>query len=124
MFDQTMLAPGPAGTSMLGERSIDSAADRGRERLAHEHEGMSFENGSKGIGEPATGPEREWGKFEEMSESQTKTAFQNESQFQNESAKSDYSDGPVHSRPDGKKGKKGGILGRIFRLKGPGSSSA
>ena len=37
-FDMTMLAPGPAGTSMIGESNIDAAARRGRERLRREAE--------------------------------------------------------------------------------------
>ncbi|KAJ5594583.1 uncharacterized protein N7459_000791 [Penicillium hispanicum] len=38
MFDRTMLAPGPAGTSMIGERTIEGAARRGLERQRHERE--------------------------------------------------------------------------------------
>ncbi|KAJ5548603.1 hypothetical protein N7513_005837 [Penicillium frequentans] len=35
-FDMTMLAPGPAGTSMIGESNIDAAARRGYARKQRE----------------------------------------------------------------------------------------
>lgn len=37
-FDLTMIAPGPAGTTMIGESNIDAAARRGRERIRREQE--------------------------------------------------------------------------------------
>ncbi|KAJ5385373.1 hypothetical protein N7517_003284 [Penicillium concentricum] len=36
VLDWSALAPGPAGTAMLGERGIEAAARRGRERIRRE----------------------------------------------------------------------------------------
>jgi hypothetical protein len=36
VLDWSALAPGPAGTAMLGERGIEGAARRGRERIRRE----------------------------------------------------------------------------------------
>ncbi|KAJ5219751.1 hypothetical protein N7468_008955 [Penicillium chermesinum] len=43
-----MLAPGPAGTSMIGESNIDAAARRGRERHRREAENKRAVNDEKG----------------------------------------------------------------------------
>ncbi|KAJ5798252.1 uncharacterized protein N7503_007548 [Penicillium pulvis] len=40
-FDMTMLAPGPAGTSMIGESNIDAAARRGYARKQREREAQA-----------------------------------------------------------------------------------
>ncbi|KAJ5151759.1 hypothetical protein N7492_010054 [Penicillium capsulatum] len=48
-LDMTMLAPGPAGTTMIGESNIDAAARRGRERMRREQEAKEAElAGEKG----------------------------------------------------------------------------
>lgn len=47
-FDISALAPGPAGTSMIGESNIDAAARRARERLRREAEEKGAEKGDKG----------------------------------------------------------------------------
>lgn len=124
MFDKTMLASGPAGTSMLGERStsIDAAGRTGLERQARERESRE---------EDAFGNLNEDGLPQTQTQTQTQKARHKDSgkqgqaqaqaqgqqlQFQNESAEGDYSDGPIHSRleRDGD-GKKRGIWGRIAR---------
>lgn len=119
MLDQTMLAPGPAGTSMIGERSVDSAARRGLERQARDHEreekdpfSDEFDNGifdaeathSAGVGDTT-----------QTTQMQMQTTPQEQIQpvFQNESAENDYSDGPIHSRPE--KGKGRGFWGKIAK---------
>lgn len=43
-FDQTMLALGPAGTSMIGERSIEAAARRGLEKQRRRERELKFAN--------------------------------------------------------------------------------
>ncbi|KAK5807412.1 hypothetical protein VI817_001670 [Penicillium citrinum] len=124
MVDQTMLAPGPAGTSMLGERNIDAAARRGLERQYRE---QSLREGSAGEdkndlqypdymnSDPSySDPSRDKSESERHSHSDPVTEGLSENQtFQNESAIGDYSDGPIHSR--GTKKDKGGILGRMVR---------
>ncbi|KAJ5834234.1 hypothetical protein N7447_000260 [Penicillium robsamsonii] len=40
VLDWSALAPGPAGTAMLGERGIEAAARRGRERIRREQAGQ------------------------------------------------------------------------------------
>ncbi|KAJ5975151.1 hypothetical protein N7481_008858 [Penicillium waksmanii] len=113
-----MLAPGPAGTSMLGER-------RGLERQAREHESreedaFGNENGigveslnedGGGDGLPRAQKQAQKMRYKDSGERGEAQGLQ--LQFQNESAKSDYSDGPIHSRleRDGDGGKKRGIWG-------------
>jgi hypothetical protein len=43
-IDQTMLAPGPAGTSMIGERSIEAAARRGLEKRRRRKQELKLAN--------------------------------------------------------------------------------
>ncbi|CAI7666277.1 unnamed protein product [Penicillium manginii] len=126
MIDKTMLAPGPAGTSMLGERSIDAAGRRGLERQARERReqeekmGVGNENRTdfeSGVGDGV--PRTQKGQMHLDAEGRKQDQEQAQGlQFQNESAEGDYSDGPIHSRlerdGDGD-GKKKGIWGRIAR---------
>lgn len=124
MIDQTMLAPGPAGTSMLGERSIDAAARRGLERQNRE-KNLQQENADEDQddlqfpmdmnSDPSySDPNRDKSESGRYSHSVPVTDGLSENQtFQNESAVGDYSDGPIHSK--GGKKDKGGIFGRMVR---------
>lgn len=44
MVDLTMLAPGPAGTSMIGESTIEAAARRGMAKRRQREQEMKFAN--------------------------------------------------------------------------------
>lgn len=44
MVDLTMLAPGPAGTSMIGESNIEAAARRGLAKRRQREQEMKFAN--------------------------------------------------------------------------------
>ena len=86
-FDMTMLAPGPAGTSMIGESSIDAAGRRGRERMRREQEAKLS----------ATKPSSKEQGAENDAQSEKTLAPQAQSQPHSVSTSSPYKDSDLNS---------------------------